>query len=198
MESNKKCCNNGSCLGLLYDILGQVISVLDVTTDIIVCIQYYQKDRLIFFGISLTILCLALIAYDTVFMMNHSKETHWKMVALFFTMLPLSPFIPYLMYFTANPQSKLSIWLKKFCCFKLVFDYNNWDNEDKSKLKQFMRQKISEHLGFIVEALVEGMICIILSNIMYSCLCTYIYSSLHIFTVHTQHFLKQFFKWQRL
>eukprot|EP01083_Nonionella_stella_P150455 479296_1 len=45
-----------ACLTFSYDVLGHVISVLDVTTDIIVCIGFYQKDRMVFFAISFTIL----------------------------------------------------------------------------------------------------------------------------------------------
>ena len=47
------------CLGKCYDLLAQTISVLDFATDVIVCIQYYQSDRMVFFGISISILILA-------------------------------------------------------------------------------------------------------------------------------------------
>ena len=159
MAEKKKCCNNSSCLALLYDVLGQVISILDVTTDIIVCVQYYQKDRMVFFGISLTILCLALFAYDFIFMVNHSRESSrsWKNLALFMVMLLISPLIPFLMYFLANPDSKVGIVIKEYFCFDIKLGSSDqWNEKDKSRLKKFMRQKVSQHLGFIVEALVEG------------------------------------------
>ena len=155
MSTTKK---TTSCLGLCYDVLGQVISVLDVVTDVIVCVQYYQKDRMIFFGISLTILILALIAYDITFMLNYSNEKKMGVVALFLFMLPLSPIIPYLMYFTADPESKPSKLLKSVCCFKINLDDRSSTSSDVSKLRQFMESKIMKHLGFIVEALVEGKI----------------------------------------
>lgn len=144
------------CLGVCYDVLAQVISILDVVTDIIVCVQYYQKDRMVFFGISITILLLALIAYDFVFMINLSEERKLGRLWLFLTMLPISPLIPFILYFTANSGSKAAIWFKDMCCFKIRLKIRH-TSKDKSKLRQFMENKMRKHLGFIVEALVEGM-----------------------------------------
>ena len=146
-----------SCLALVYDILGQIISVLDVTTDVIVCVQYYQNDRMVFFGISLTILLLALIAYDIVFMMNYCDERKlYKQIALFLTMLPISPLIPYILYLTVDSDSILSKCLDKNCCFELGIYNRIYKDKNTSKLRQFMEEKVMKHLGFIVEALVEG------------------------------------------
>ena len=47
------------CLGKCYDILAQSISILDVATDVWVCVAFYNADRMVFFGISLSILILA-------------------------------------------------------------------------------------------------------------------------------------------
>ena len=54
----KKCCN------MSYDLLTILISIADVTTDIIVLIDFYNKDRMVFFGISLAILILAQCSYS--------------------------------------------------------------------------------------------------------------------------------------
>ena len=143
------------CLGISYDILAQVISILDMITDFIVCVQYYQKDRMVFFGISLAILLLALIAYDFTFMLNLSNEKRLKELWLFLVMLPLSPLIPFILYFTADSKSKAAIWFKDMCCFDIRLQKRNIST-DKSKLRQFMENKIRKHMGFIVEALVEG------------------------------------------
>ena len=146
-----------SCFALLYDILGQIISVLDVTTDVIVCIQYYQNDRMIFFGISVSILILALIAYDIVFMINYCDERAlYRKIGLFLIMLPISPLIPYILYLTVDRDSILSNCLKKGCCFEIDIYDRVYKDENTSKLRQFMEEKVNKHLGFIVEALVEG------------------------------------------
>ena len=67
---------NISCLGVIYDLLAQLISILDVVTDLIVCVGFYQKDRMTFFGLSLTILILALLSYDGLFVYQFSAEHH--------------------------------------------------------------------------------------------------------------------------
>ena len=157
MKSKENGCGNyHNCLALGYDILGQVISILDVITDVVVCVQYYQRDRMIFFWISLTILLLALLAYDITFMINFSNERGMRKVALSLIMLPLSPFIPYLIYFTADPNSAASRICKNLCCFKTSLGKEQSVPENVSKLRQFMEAKVTKHLGFIVEALVEG------------------------------------------
>ena len=50
-----------------YDILTICISIADVTTDIIVAIDFYNNGRMTFFWISLTILILAQCAYAMAF-----------------------------------------------------------------------------------------------------------------------------------
>eukprot|EP01084_Bolivina_argentea_P146830 256999_1 len=93
-------CKWESVLGKLYDILAETISILDVTTDVIVCIQFYQAGRMVFFGISLTILCLALIAYDVTFILMFANDSAQKKLALFFILLPFTPFLPFIFYYT--------------------------------------------------------------------------------------------------
>ena len=154
-NKSSKCGNK--CFGYSYDILAQVISILDVVTDIIVCVQYYQKDRMVFFWISFIILMLALIAYDVAFMINFCDEDKIsRKIALFLVMLPLSPFVPFLFYFTTDKKSKFSLIFKNICCFDIWIDNRSSVSNDVSKLRQFMEKKIKKHLGFIVEALVEG------------------------------------------
>lgn len=151
-------CGNQTCLALCYDILAQVISILDVATDVIVCIQYYENDRMVFFGISLTILLLALIAYDIAFVFSIENETKaYKHLLMFLVVLPFSPFVPYLMYFIANNDSFVAEMLESICCFQIHLQDRISAQDNVSKLRQFMEQKLQRHLGFLIEALVEGM-----------------------------------------
>ncbi len=155
-----------SCLTTSYDIMGQVISILDVTTDIIVCIGFYQKDRMVFFGISLTILCLALISYDLAFVFRFSREKNGGDFALFLCLLPISPFMPFIFYFADTTDRALSKCLTDHCCgFEITME-NPYIPEGASKLRKFMEEKISKHLGFIIEALVEGIIYIHILNLI--------------------------------
>ena len=145
-----------SFLTKLYDILGQVISILDVTTDVMVCIGFYQNDRMVFFGISLAILLLANIAYDITFVARFSRETAAGSFGLFLVLLPISPLIPFILYFTDTNERPLSEFLEENCCFTIQMD-TAYIPADASKLRKFMEEKLAKHSGFIIEALVEGM-----------------------------------------
>ena len=70
--STQKCLNAG------YDILTILISIADVATDIIVLIDWYNKERMAFFFISLSILILAQCAYSIAFALKsvHPFEFH--------------------------------------------------------------------------------------------------------------------------
>eukprot|EP01084_Bolivina_argentea_P113469 202206_1 len=140
---------------LLYDILAVTISVLDVSTDVIVCIEFYLNGRWEFFGISITILFLALVAYDISFIVKYSDE--WKVSAyiqLFFALLPISPFLPFIFYF-ADSSDKFANFIENTCCWNISI-HENTVPDDASRLKKFMVSKINKHLGFIIEALVEA------------------------------------------
>eukprot|EP01083_Nonionella_stella_P150456 479297_1 len=147
-----------ACLTFSYDVLGHVISVLDVTTDIIVCIGFYQKDRMVFFAISFTILCLVLIAYDIAFVVRFSTDkNNGGRLALFACLLLISPFLPFVFYFTDSKETPLSKFLVKHCCgFNIEMDPDHGTSLRASKLRQFMESKVEKHFGFILEALVEA------------------------------------------
>eukprot|EP01083_Nonionella_stella_P173862 601014_1 len=145
-----------SCFSTLYDILGQIISILDVSTDIIVCIGFYQNDRMAFFGISLTIILLALIAYDVSFVCRFSRGSQADDICLFICLIPLSPLLPFVFYFTASRDTTLAKFLEShFCGFNITFDSHSI-SKDASKLRIFMEKKLSRHFGFIIEALIEA------------------------------------------
>ena len=61
-----------------YDILTIFISIADVVTDIIVLIDFYNKERMVFFCISLAILILAQCSYSWAFTMKFSTEESWN------------------------------------------------------------------------------------------------------------------------
>ena len=154
-EQKKK---NINFCGAIYDLLAQLISILDVVTDLIVCVGFYLDDRMVFFGLSLTILILALVSYDALFVYLYSGEHKFHRDCLLFAaMFPISPFIPFIFFYAESKDSCLSILLEKLCCLKLKFDSRS-TSDGASKLKQFFETKIVKHAGFIIESLVEGLI----------------------------------------
>ena len=143
-----------------YDVMTQLISILDVCTDIIVCVEFYQKDRHIFFALSLSILLLALVAYSGAFASKFSSDyqMHLKL-GLFVSVLPISPCLPFLMFHAADkPNGFISSWMEDHWCFDVIFNRSH-TSENASRFKQFFESKVDKHLGFILESLVEGTIC---------------------------------------
>merc|ERR1719295_2122286 len=128
------------CVSRSYDLLAQIINILDVVTDLIVCIEFYHKDRMVFFGISVSILSLAHIAYVMAFMIKYSREEYCGILVLFFA---------------DHKNSCLAPFLESCCCFNISLS-SEYIPDDASKLRKFMEEKIEAHAGFIIEALVEA------------------------------------------
>eukprot|EP01083_Nonionella_stella_P034726 94950_1 len=102
-----------------------------------ICYQFYAHGRIIFFAISLAILILALMSYSILFVHIFSGESLCgRRFVLFMVLLPVSPLIPFVIYYSQKPDSRLSIILNKICCFELDFDGPS-PSKDASKFKQF-------------------------------------------------------------
>ena len=97
-----KCCNVG------YDLLTILISIADVTTDIIVLIDFYNKGRMTFFGISLTILILAQCSYSIAFAIKFNTVDNWKWYRTCCGLcccLPFGTLVAFIMYFSSEETS---------------------------------------------------------------------------------------------
>ena len=138
-----------SCCNLSYDLLTILISFADVTTDIIVLIDFYQKDRMIFFGISLAILILAQFAYSIAFGIDFEilvEDSDWKWyykLMAFFCMLPFGVFVPCAIFMNQNaycPQSLYDTFgFKNGAWFTSVYDDGD--------LSKWIKVKLNRHLG---------------------------------------------------
>ena len=60
---------------IMYDIIGMIISVSDVTTDVIILYQFYNNQYFIYFYISIIVLIIAQMAYVIVFII---RFTHFS------------------------------------------------------------------------------------------------------------------------
>ena len=146
------------CLGSVYDIIAQSISVLDVTTDIWVCITFYLDDRKTFFSISLTILLLALISYTAAFVKFFSDSSRTRdRVRLFLLALPFSPLLPFAFFHAKKSESCFGRLFDR-CGIRIRNKVDQSTSKKASKFKQFFEKKIQKHFGFILESLVEGIL----------------------------------------
>ena len=148
-----------NCCNVAYDIFTIFISLADVTTDVIVLIDFYNKDRMQFFGISLAILILAQCSYSIAFAAKYDTISRWNLcqsISTFCCCLPFGTIVAFIMYF-GSEESGLQ-------CFN---DFLKWDldldtgssfdvNHNDSKMMKFVKRKLDKHLGFILEAAVEA------------------------------------------
>ena len=152
-----------SCLTSFYDVLTQVISVLDVTTDIWVCITFHLDGRESFFTISLMILLLAMISYAGAFAkyFSRSYDDCSDRIALFFLSLPFAPILPFAFHYPDKAEDFFDR-IFCFCGISVRSTINDQSSAGASKFKQFFEEKIQKHLGFILESLIEGIVLSIL------------------------------------
>ena len=139
-----------------YDILTILISIADVTTDIIVLLDFYEKDRMVFFGISLGILILAQCSYSFAFTTRFETFDSWPVIIAcicFCCILPFGTFVAFCIYF-AGQDGCFSDFLHN----SLGLDTSSlyFDNPKDSEFAKWIKQKLDKHLGFILEAAIEA------------------------------------------
>ena len=164
-------------LASIYDIFSALVSLLDVITDIMILVEFYSLRRMAFFYTSLTILIVAQFVYCIVFWWKFRKS--FPTCALssigFCCMLPFAPILTFLFFFTENDDTRLSKCLhglysslscdSSLCQCCLASDdgnnvqprrRNNNRSPEIEELHQCVKQKLMKHIGFIIEALIEG------------------------------------------
>lgn len=148
-----------SCASLTLDFITACISVLDVVTDVLVMIQFYNTGRLTFFIASLTILAVAHLSYILSFWARHHyRNSPLRAIFLFFLLIPCAPLLPCLFYIVAD-EKRYQYLIANVCCLSaLIFNnpYTTYVDADKSPFQQWMQMKLYKHIGFIIESLFEA------------------------------------------
>ena len=130
-----------------YDVFTAAISLSDLATDLMVLVSFYHKKEQVFFISSLVIILLAQFAYCVAFVSKYENERNIvKNVALLIILFPFAPFLSFCFYFLDDYEKGN---YNLFGLFKLRF-YKRSQNERVSLLKQWMQEKVSKHLGFIL------------------------------------------------
>ena len=137
-----------SCFDLSYDLLTISISFADVVTDIIVLIDFYQKDRIIFFIISLVILILAQCAYSVAFAANFETFDKWKWynnIIAFFLIMPFGSMVAFCIYMDQNGYIPQIL----YDTFGLGHDPWFSPKADDGDLTKWIKTKLNKHLGIV-------------------------------------------------
>ena len=147
-------------VSIIYDFITVLISIADVTTDIIVLLSFYYKDRSEFFILSLVILCIAQCTFAGAFMWRfdtlpnvaHRTDSAVLAILFFFVLLPFGPIIP-IIIFLADEYEWFEDLFHKVTGFQ---SENNFSNYGKSEAAKWMIEKLNKHIGFMIEAGVEA------------------------------------------
>eukprot|EP01084_Bolivina_argentea_P259958 438851_1 len=151
---------------ITYDIFTATISVLDVITDIVIMAEFYIYGRMPFFYSSLAIIIIAQLAYCIAFWWKYADiYSFCNSLCIFMVTLPFAPVLSFVFYFTADPLSRLSVFLENtFRKYDLeinsgyVINTNKNSERDKklAAFREWTQSKLYKHLGFIIEALIES------------------------------------------
>jgi len=146
-----------AALSIFYDFSAAVVSIVDVTTDVLVTKEFYEQDKMFFFIFSVVIMVIAHMAFAFLFLILYSTK-EWSMKQrglLWICMIPLSQFVP------------MFIWIHSFDFewFKAMLEALELNSEkpgldaikpDDDPLMIWIKQKFASHGGFIMEACVEA------------------------------------------
>eukprot|EP01083_Nonionella_stella_P114976 340421_1 len=127
------------CCSISYDILTILVSIADVTTDIIVLIDFYEKERMTFFIISFIVLIIAQCSYAMAFSIwfeTVEEIGYFLACCLFCGILPFGSFVAFCIYLKDED----------------VFQPSDSD----SPMTKWIKRKLSKHIGFVLEALIEA------------------------------------------
>eukprot|EP01083_Nonionella_stella_P041697 112955_1 len=142
----------------IYDIMAASISLADIATDIIILVQFYLQNRMIFFYASLSILLLANLSYVMVFMKRYTSGTDFLgLICVGFMLFPIAPVLSFLMYFMDDNNGCVTQCVLNRCLRNFQFGFYGFvSSERNSHLHQWFETKISKHIGWILESVLES------------------------------------------
>lgn len=168
------------CVGVTFDIFSGIISLLDLSTDLIILVQWYNQDRMVFFWISCCILFMAQCSYLGLFHNFHglrrsiSKDTTlWRVIVSFLFTIPFAPILSFIFHFVSEEDAKLRVWINK-----LPFVHFYWHNEFykvPETNKEYLEHVAFKHAGFLLEAAVEAFPQSNVCSIEHFIFCTFFY-----------------------
>ena len=144
--------------GFIFDIITVIVSLLDLSTDLIILLSWYAQGRMEFFWISLSILLLAQLSHVTLFYYNHGRMSdHCCHTALsVLCTLPFAPFLSFIFYLVADTDSKLRAFIERIPCFtfewgSLIDTNSSLVDANSTPQQQYAMEKLYRHLGFLLE-----------------------------------------------
>ena len=160
---------------ILNDLLVVLFSLCDIFLDVAVCSQFYQKDQMEFFYISVVIFFFAQFSYCFLFVATWGKDLQpTQKVIVFLCTLPVGQLIPFFTWietfrFSWLDKTLVAVGLQPTACGGTARDMEREEEEHTGgggdMLWGYIQQKYQAHAGFLAEALAEAIPQCILQTI---------------------------------
>ena len=144
-----------------FDLVTILISIADVSTDILVIYNFKKAKRNVFFIVALSVMILAQLAYAIAFMLRFEMSPHYHspffLVAKNFIILMalvMAPFVSFIFYWcTIDPNNCLIHFLQKW--FNVSDELSSQVNKNQAPLLVWIQEKLNKHFGFILQGMMQ-------------------------------------------
>jgi len=163
---------------VFHDAFTVTFSLVDIMTDVLVCIEFYQNEHMIFFWCSIAIFCIAQLSYAFLFVGTWAADhRNTSKVFIFTAVLPFGQLIPVFIWL----ESFRIPWIDK-CLTTLQLKPTGLSEQrdvalgytdgtgrrpeavesvsesaaDEDSLWAYIQQKYAAHAGFLAEAFIEA------------------------------------------
>lgn len=140
---------------LFFDVFSTSLSFVDLISDVFVSVQFYQEGEYVCFWVSMCIFFMAQCAYVAQFeiQFGRSSDRDCKRALRCLLVFPVAQFVPLLVWL-ATAEKK---WvLRLLISFNLNAHQSSPPVATADPLQQYLSKKWREHIGFIIEAVVEA------------------------------------------
>ena len=142
-----------------YDIATIVLSLLDFITDVLILITYYNLNQMTFFTLSLISLIVAHLIFSILFVFKYAKPDlkFSKKLLFLIVIIPFSPLISIIFYWTSFPNNKLTPIFKKYNLITTEYQPPSELHQLSfgiTNLQTILQKTTIHHTGFIVEAII--------------------------------------------
>lgn len=147
--------NCSKLMDVFYDFFMAFLCMVDVVSDAMILYEFYTSGEWTFFALSLTVFCIAQIAYTVLFVAmyvrNYDDSYDVRKALWFLCVLPFGQLVPILICIQSY---RLPLVDRIFRAFNLDPEVRVSTNDDP--LKQYIMKKLYTQGGFLVESVLES------------------------------------------
>eukprot|EP01084_Bolivina_argentea_P291783 501516_1 len=126
-----------------------VLTLLDIVTDVVMLVLWYNEDRMIFFGISISILIVAQMSYVLLLNLIHNFDNILSPNIIY--TLPFAPILPFMFYFLAEDS-----YLCKFIDDHIKCVHFDWAGSVEEVQNNWLEERSYKNWGYLFEGIFES------------------------------------------